>query len=122
MAATPTIDSLIACWIDAFNAHDLDRHMDLYTPDAMLFGSVDVLQDGRAAIRTYFANRPAGTCVISYPPPRVREVSADVAVTSGHVVFGDGANPMPYRLSWTVVKRDGDWKIAQHHGSPQRGE
>lgn len=121
MARTPTVDSLIAEWIDAFNAHDLDRHMALYTAGAMLFGAVDELQDGRDAIRAYFANRPAGARVLDYLRPTVRNISEGVAVTSGHVVFSDGTQPLPYRLSWTLVQQDGDWKIAQHHGSPQRG-
>jgi hypothetical protein len=59
--------------------------------------------------------------VQSYPPPQVRHLSDGVAVTSGHVDFADGAVPMPYRLSWTVVRQDGNWRIAQHHGSPRRG-
>lgn len=121
MARTPMIESLIAEWIDAFNAHDLDRHMNLYTADAMLFGSVDALQDGREAIRAYFGGRPAGARVLSYPPPQIRQIGDGFAVTSGHVLFSDGTQPLPYRLSWTVVFRNGDWKIAQHHGSPQRG-
>lgn len=121
MAGTPTIDSLIAQWVEAFNDHDLDRHMALYTADALLFGSVDALQDGREAIRSYFANRPAGARVVSYPPPRIRELANGSAVTSGHVVFTDGQQLMPYRLSWTLVRTGGDWRIAQHHGSPQRG-
>src|SRR4051794_27754392 len=122
MTDTPTIDSLIAQWIDAFNAHDLDRHMELYDPDAILFGSVDALQNGRDSIRTYFGNRPPGARVRSYPPPFVRQIRDDVAVTGGHVVFFDGEQPMPYRLSWTLVRREGNWRIAQHHGSPLRGQ
>ena len=51
MSATPTVESLHAQWVAAFNAHDLDRHMALYHEDAMLFGAVDELQDGRSAIR-----------------------------------------------------------------------
>ena len=34
MTATPTVEALLAEWIAAFNAHDLDRHMQLYTEDA----------------------------------------------------------------------------------------
>ncbi len=30
MSATPTVESLHAQWVAAFNAHDLDRHMALY--------------------------------------------------------------------------------------------
>ena len=33
MAATPTLEALLAEWIVAFNAHDLDRHMKLYTEE-----------------------------------------------------------------------------------------
>ena len=74
MTATPTVEALLAEWIAAFNAHDLDRHMKLYTEDAMLFGSVDELQKGREKIRTYFGGRPAGVRVRSYPMPEVREI------------------------------------------------
>ena len=47
MGITPTIETLLAEWIAAFNSHDLDAHMELYTEDATLFGSVDELQVGR---------------------------------------------------------------------------
>ncbi len=121
MAATPTIEQFISEWVAAFNAHDLDRHMALYRPDAMLFGAVDDLQDGREAVRSYFAARGKDVRVASFPPPKVRCIGDDVAVTAGHVDFADGDEPMPYRLSWTLVREKGDWKIAQHHGSPRRG-
>ena len=120
MTGTPTIESLIANWIEAFNAYDLDRHMALYTPDAMLFGSVDTLQEDRDAIRTYFGKRPPGVRVKSYSPPLVRQIGEGVAVTAAHVDFAVGDQPMPYRMTWTLVRQDGNWRIAQHHGSPRR--
>lgn len=120
MTDTPTIESLIDRWIEAFNAHDLDRHMALYTQDAMLFGSVDTLHAGRAAIRTYFGNRPPGVRVKSFAPPHVQHIADGVAVTAGHVDFANGDHPMPYRVSWTLVRQKGNWVIAQHHGSPRR--
>ena len=54
--------------------------------------------------------------------PEVRQVAPDVVVTAGHVVFADGDRPSPYRMTWALVKQDGNWKIAQHHGSPQFGK
>ncbi|MCX7305838.1 MAG: SgcJ/EcaC family oxidoreductase [Hyphomicrobiales bacterium] len=122
MNATPTVETLLSEWIAAFNAHDLDRHMALYMEDAILFGSVDELQKGRARIRDYFGGRPAGMRVAAYPMPEVRQLTSDVAVTSGHVIFADGDKPSPYRMTWALVKKNGDWKIAQHHGSPQFGK
>lgn len=122
ISGTPTIEALIAQWIDAFNAHDLDRHAALYTEDALLFGSVDELQIGRNAIHGYFGGRGPFVRVKSYLPPVVRMVSQDVAATASHVDFADGDQPMPYRVTWVVVRRDGNWKIAQHHGSSRRQE
>lgn len=119
MTATPTVKSLHAQWVEAFNSHDLDRHMDLYTEDAILFGAVDELQDGRIAIRNYFGGRGPSVRVKSYPMPQVRQVTADVAITAGHVDFADGDTPSPYRMTWVLVRRGGNWRIAQHHGSPR---
>jgi len=121
MTDTPTVESLHAQWVEAFNSHDLDRHMELYTEDAMLFGSVDELQDGRNAIRDYFGKRPTGIRVKSYPMPQVRQVAADVAITAGHVDFVNADELSPYRMTWVLVRRAGSWRIAQHHGSPCRG-
>jgi uncharacterized protein (TIGR02246 family) len=122
MTATPTVESLLTAWIEAFNSLDLDRHMALYTADATLFGSVDELQMGREAIRAYFGERPSTVRVKAYPMPKVRDVAADVKITAGFVEFADGDTPVPYRITWVLVRRDGNWLITQHHGSPRRGE
>jgi uncharacterized protein (TIGR02246 family) len=121
MTQTPTVESLLKQWIEAFDSHDLDRHMELYTPDATLFGAVDELQVGRDALRKYFGGRSPGMRVMDYPMPRVAEIGPDVTVTAGHVDFTDGEELFPYRLTWVLVRRGGDWRIAQHHGSPRRG-
>ncbi|MCB1378142.1 MAG: SgcJ/EcaC family oxidoreductase [Alphaproteobacteria bacterium] len=117
MSQTPTIEIFLAKWIDAFNRHDLDSHMELYLEDATLFGSVDELQIGRDKIRSYFSRRGPEVRVESYPMPRVAMLAPDIAVTAGHVEFADGTQPMPYRVTWVLVRRDGNWRIAQHHGS-----
>lgn len=121
MADTQTIETLLAEWIAAFNSHDLDRHMACYTPEATLFGAVDELQVGRQAVRAYFAGRGPGVRVVRYDMPLVRHVAPDVVSTAGHVDFADGDQPMPYRMTWLLVRTDGNWRIAQHHGSPRRG-
>jgi uncharacterized protein (TIGR02246 family) len=122
MIDTPTVESLLARWIEAFNAHDLDRHLELYTEDATLFGSVDELQKGRTAIRSYFARLSPSVRVAAYPMPHVRQIGDDVAVTAGHVDFADGDQPSPYRMTWVLVRQAGNWRITQHHGSPRSGE
>jgi uncharacterized protein (TIGR02246 family) len=119
MTGTPTVDALLAQWIAAFNSHDLDAHMELYAEDATLYGSVDELKVGREAIRNYFGGRGPNVHVKSYPLPRVAMLGSEIAVTAGHVEFADGDVPLPYRMTWVLVKRGGNWRILQHHGSPR---
>ena len=114
-----TLEGFRKSWIEAFNSHDLDRHIALYTEDATLFGAVAELAIGRAAIRAYFAGRGPGVHVAHYPEPHVTMIGNDVATTAAWVDFADGTTPMPYRVTWTLIKRHGEWKIAQHHGSPR---
>jgi hypothetical protein len=95
--------------------------MRLYLENATLFGSVDALQIGRDRIRDYFGKRGPGVRVKAYPMPRVAEIAPDVCATAGHVDFADGDELIPYRMTWVLVRRDGNWRIAQHHGSPRRG-
>lgn len=121
MTDATTIESLIAQWVDAFNAHDLARHVQLYTEDATLFGSTDELHQGQDAIRGYFAALPAGARVAHYPPPVITLIGDAAATTAAHVDFANGDTLLPYRLTWTLVQRAGNWKIAQHHGSPRSG-
>lgn len=121
MTDTSTIEALLAKWIAAFNSGDLDEHMECYTPEATLFGSTDELQVGRDAVRAYFAGRGPEVKVARYDMPLVRHVAPDVASTAGHVDFTDDGKPMPYRMTWLLVREGGNWRIAQHHGSPRRG-
>ncbi|MBZ9938216.1 nuclear transport factor 2 family protein [Mesorhizobium sp. BR1-1-16] len=122
MSETSTVEDFVEQWVAAFNSRDLDAHMALYTDDALLFGSVDVLHAGRPAVRGYFAGRPPGVRVMRYPMPTVLQLAPDVVATAGHVDFANGEDPMPYRMTWMLVRRDGGWQIAQHHGSPRFGD
>ena len=119
MTDLSTLEGFHKCWVEVFNSHDLDAHAALYTEDATLFGSVPDLIIGRAAIRNYFAGRGPNVHVARYPFPRVVMISDTVAATAAHVDFADGDTPMPYRVTWMLVKREGEWTIAQHHGSPR---
>lgn len=117
---TPTLDSLLGHWVAAFNSHDLDQHVSLYTEDAMLFGSTEELYRGHEGVRRYFGGLPANATVRSYPPPVVLHLGDGIALTAGYVDFADGEILLPYRMTWTLVRKDGDWRIVQHHGSPRR--
>ena len=119
IAPTPTIEALIAAWVEAFNARDLNAHVALYTHDATLFGSRPVLSIGREAIRAYFAALGPEVRAERFHEPQVIHPTPQTAAIAAFVDFVDGVVPSPYRMTWMAVQRDGEWRIAQHHGSPR---
>jgi uncharacterized protein (TIGR02246 family) len=119
MAQDDSIDAFRDAWVAAFNSKDLDRHMALYRPEAVLFGSIAELVVGRDAIRGYFGRVPASVLVKRYGPLEVRAIGPYAVCTAAHLDFADGDTPMPYRMTWVLVRDGGSWQILQHHGSPR---
>jgi hypothetical protein len=53
------VAAVAQAWADAFNAHDLERVLSLYDPEAVLWGTVSpTLRDTPASIRDYFKGLP----------------------------------------------------------------
>ena len=95
----------------------------LYAEDAVLWGTISTTRrDDPAAIRDYFVNayKALPNLTVSFEAPYIR-VYGDTAVNTGYYTFSydkDGAaQSLPARYSFTLVKRDGDWQIVDHHSS-----
>lgn len=90
--------------MDAFNLLDPETYVSLYTGDAMLFGFSDDLcrvGKGCGSISGRYPQTPASGVIRRLTLRRLcrwRDAPA-------------------YRLAWTVLRHDGKWRIAQHHGS-----
>ncbi|MBR0971418.1 MULTISPECIES: SgcJ/EcaC family oxidoreductase [Bradyrhizobium] len=107
-----------AQWEQVYNSGDADKFVALYTSEATLFGSVAQLFSGSAGVRAYFSKLPPGIQVKMGDQQAVAVVP-DVLLSSGfaNFILKDGT-VVPYRLTLAMVKVDGRWLIAQHHGSP----
>jgi uncharacterized protein (TIGR02246 family) len=95
----------------------------LYGEDAVLWGTISSKRrDDPAAIRDYFVNayKALPNLTVAFEDPYNR-VYGDTAVNTGYYTFSyekDGATQsLPARYSFTLVKRDGDWQIVDHHSS-----
>jgi uncharacterized protein (TIGR02246 family) len=119
-AAGPLEDAaaIRAQWAEAFNAHDWDRIVTLYTADALFYGSKAPLFVGQEGVRTYFDHIPPGLTA-RMGEQTVVSVGPDVVLSSGLVDFirPDGI-AVPYRWTLALVRVGGRWMIAQHHTSP----
>jgi uncharacterized protein (TIGR02246 family) len=95
----------------------------LYAEDGVLWGTISSKRrDDPAAIRDYFVNayKALPNLTVTFEDPYIR-VYGDTAVNTGYYTFSfekDGATQtLPARYSFTLVKRDGDWQIVEHHSS-----
>ena len=124
MAATDETTQEIATrfrdlWSRAFAARDIDAIVSLYSEDALLFGSTPDLFLGREGVRAYFAGLRADVALDDFPRQDVHRSGPDTIIAAGYWRFFFGGEARPYRLTWTIVRSDGEWRIAAHHASPR---
>jgi uncharacterized protein (TIGR02246 family) len=97
--------------------------LSLYAEDGVLWGTLSSKRrDDPAAIRDYFVNayKALPELSVTFEDPHIR-VYGDTAVNTGYYTFSyekDGqAMTLPARYSFTLVERDGNWLIVDHHSS-----
>lgn len=105
-------------WEQIYNSADADKFVSLYTTDALLFGSTAQLFTGSDGVRAYFSKVPPGIKA-KMGDQQTIAVGPNVMLSSGlaDFILKDGT-VVPFRLTFAMVKVDGQWLIAQHHGSP----
>jgi len=105
-------------------AEDPGEILSLYAEDGVLWGTISSKRrDDPAAIRDYFVNayKALPELTVTFEDPNIRVYGGDTAVNTGYYTFAyekDGAmQSLPARYSFTLVKRDGEWQIVDHHSS-----
>lgn len=112
-----------AQWADAFEKRDLDRLVGLYAPQTAFWGSTNDLHKDSTGVLGYFTDLPRAFRRSIFEPPHVVPLGPDAMTASSYVVFVgevDGEEVRrPYRMTHVLLRRDGRWRIATHHASPQ---
>lgn len=122
------IEAAMEAWARAFEAENPGSVLDLYADDAVLWGTLSpVRRDTPEGIREYFKGAFSFTeRRVTFHDPLIR-IYGDAAVNTGSYTFSwvkDGAKQIiPARYSLTYVKREGQWRIIDHHSSmmPESG-
>ncbi len=97
-----------------------------YTDDAVFFGGRPGLQQGSAGVRAYFESY-AGTITrakLTLRDQQVFRLAPDLILAQGFgefaLGFADGrSSDTVQRTTLVLVRRDGRWKILQHHFSAE---
>lgn len=120
--ADAIVSAIIAKWCAGFATLDAAALSSLYAKDAFFFGSNPKLYRGRDGVADYFNGLPRWR----KPRAAFSEVNAapagpdliNMAATITFDLAGEQSD-LVVKMSWVIIREDGDWKIVNHHASSQ---
>ena len=114
------VSAIIAKWCAGFARLDAAALSSLYSENAFFFGSNPKLYRGRDGVADYFNGLPRWR----RPAAAFSEVQAAYAgpdmINMAATISFDLAGERPdlvVKMSWVIVREDGNWKIVNHHAS-----
>jgi uncharacterized protein (TIGR02246 family) len=111
---------ITAKWAAAFSRMDVAALASLYSSNAFFFGSNPNLYRGNDGVTAYFSGLPRWSSqTVQFTDVRTGQAAADLinfAGTASFVVDGS-AEPLTVKITWVIVREDGEWKIVSHHVS-----
>jgi uncharacterized protein (TIGR02246 family) len=121
MSATDNIvSSIMERWAANFSKFDADVQASLYSKNALFFGSKPTLYRGRDGVASYFNGLPKWRSrEVQFTDVVVVAAGDDVINVAGiaNFVIDEGATNLSVKITWVIVREDGDWKIVSHHVS-----
>ena len=125
MPAEPIEDpgQVLQAWIEAFNAHDLNRICGLYANDAVLWGTFSPnLIASPQGIREYFvrAFEPSMQASAELQEHRLQSLGSAAVVSGAYLLRATMAwqsRLLPARFTVVLGQSHGSWKIVTHHSS-----
>jgi ketosteroid isomerase-like protein len=118
--ASEIVSTIIAKWSAGLARLDAAALSSLYSRNAFFFGSNPQLYRGRDGVADYFNGLPRWRS----PSADFSEVRAayagpdliNMAATVSFDLAGERAG-LIVKMSWVIIREDGDWKIVNHHAS-----
>ena len=120
--AEQAVSSIIEKWSASFTKLDADALASLYSTNALFFGSTPPLYKGKEGVAAYFNALPRWKSpTVQFTDLAVTPIGSDVINVAGTASFvvSETAPPVSFRLTWVIIREDGDWKIVSHHVSPK---
>ncbi len=112
--------AIIERWSAGFSKLDAEALASLYAKNAFFFGSNPTLYRGNEGVAAYFDGLPRWSSpTVQFTDVSTAQVSPDLINFAGTASFvvDEGAPPLTVKITWVIVREDGDWKIVSHHVS-----
>ena len=107
-----------AKWAAAFARLDAEVLSSLYSRHGFLFGSNPKLYRGKDGAKAYFSGLPRWQSQSVTFTDVVTEASGpDVVSMAGPANFVFDKEALTVKITWVIVREDGEWRILSHHVS-----
>jgi uncharacterized protein (TIGR02246 family) len=119
-AADDIVSGIMTKWAENFSKFDADAQASLYSKNALFYGSKPVLYRGRDGVASYFNGLAKWSSrEVTFADVVVVPAGDDVINVAGiaNFVIDKGATNLSVKITWVIVREDGDWKIVSHHVS-----
>jgi uncharacterized protein (TIGR02246 family) len=119
-ATDDIVSGIMDRWATAFGRLDAKALASLYSRNAFFFGSNPNFYRGRDGVQSYFEGLPRWQSPsVEFTDVRTAQAAIDLINVAGTATFTveKGAEPLVVKITWVIVREDGDWKIVSHHVS-----
>lgn len=118
--ADAIVSAIIAKWCAGFATLDAAALSSLYSKNAFFFGSNPKLYRGRDGVADYFNGLPRWRQPRAvFSEVNAAQVGPDVINMGATITFDfvGERHDLVVKMSWVIIREDGDWKIVNHHAS-----
>ena len=119
-ATDDIVSGIMARWAAAFTRLDAGAIASLYSTNAFFFGSNPTFYRGNDGVKAYFEGLPRWQSpLVEFTDVRTAQAAPDLINVAGTATFSveKDAEPLVVKITWVIVREDGDWKIVSHHVS-----
>ena len=119
-ATDDVVSTIMGRWATAFGSLDAGALASLYARNAFFFGSNPNLYRGNDGVEAYFEGLPRWRSPsVQFSDVRTAQATGDVINVAGTATFviEKDAEPLVVKITWVIVREDGEWKIVSHHVS-----
>jgi uncharacterized protein (TIGR02246 family) len=119
-ATDEIVSGIIANWSAGFVKLDVNALASLYSRNAFFFGSNPSLYRGQDGVAAYFNGLPKWRSrSVEFTDVRAAKAGPDLInmAATASFVADEGAIKLSVKITWVIVREDGDWKIVNHHVS-----
>ena len=119
-ATDDIVSGIMNRWATAFSWLDAKALSLLYSKNAFFFGSNPNLYRGNDGVQAYFEGLPRWSSPsVQFTDVKTAQAASELINLAGTASFTveKGAEPLVVKITWVIVREDGDWKIVSHHVS-----